>query len=323
MCEFGRAADPAETDSMARLLRESLERGAKGLSLGLEYPIANAAGAHELGPLFEAAGRAGGIVAVHVRNEDDGVLGALEEAFSLARAGNCKLIISHHKCAGRKNWGRSSETLGVIERAARESETWLDAYPYAVGTTVLMESLASISERAVVNSSVPMPEMVGLDVSEVAARLRCSFSEAVRRLSPATAFYHIMSEGDVDAILSHPLCMVGSDSVRSRNPHPRVWGTMTRFVSRFSRERKLVSLEEAVRKATGLCAEAFRLEGRGKIAEGAYADLVLFRKDELRDRSSFEDPTAPSEGIARVYVNGRLSWFDNKVTGVRAGRRLD
>jgi N-acyl-D-aspartate/D-glutamate deacylase len=102
--------------------------------------------------------------------------------------------------------------------------------------------------------------------------------------------------------------------------HPRYYGTFVRVLSRYVREERLLTLEAAVRKMTSLPAERFRLNGRGRIAEGAAADLVVFDPDTVADRATFEAPHAFADGIDVVVVNGRIAW--DGAPGERAGRTL-
>jgi N-acyl-D-amino-acid deacylase len=133
-----RAPDPAELSAMADLLRSGFEQGAVGLSSGLVYPPGAFARTDELVALCQAVGGYGRPYVTHVRNEADGVATALGEAIEIARAGGVPLHVSHHKVAGRGNWGRSEETLGLLNAARRDGvDVTLDVYPYTSGSTVL------------------------------------------------------------------------------------------------------------------------------------------------------------------------------------------
>jgi N-acyl-D-amino-acid deacylase len=139
---------------------------------------------------------------------------------------------------------------------------------------------------------------------------------------------HTMREDDVRAILARPDVAVGSDgmAVSPEGPlnatllHPRSYGTFPRVLARYAREEKVLPLETAVRKMTGLPAGIFGLEGRGTIAEGAFADLVLFDPAGVADTATFASPHAYPEGIDLVVVNGRVAW--DGARGKRAGRAL-
>ncbi|MCI8274754.1 MAG: D-aminoacylase [Lachnospiraceae bacterium] len=135
-----------------------------------------------------------------------------------------------------------------------------------------------------------------------------------------------MSPEDVKTLIQDPLCMFGTDSlyVPGLMPmtHPRAIGTFPRILGRFVREEKLLPLEEAVRKMTGLPAKRYGLSGKGLIAEGMDADLVLFDPLSIGDRADYQNPFRKNRGIHSVYVDGTLSLSGGKPTGARAGRIL-
>jgi N-acyl-D-amino-acid deacylase len=101
-----------------------------------------------------------------------------------------------------------------------------------------------------------------------------------------------------------------------------LWGAFPRVLGHYSREVGLFTLEEAVRRMTGLSAGRFGLTGRGILAEGAYADITVFDPETIADRATFEVPTTPAAGIEHVFVNGRPVWTDGKPTDERPGRAL-
>jgi len=145
--------------------------------------------------------------------------------------------------------------------------------------------------------------------------------QAAERLRPAGAIYHSMSEDDVRRILQHPATMIGSDGLpNDPRPHPRLWGTFPRVLGHYSREEGLFPLAQAVHKMTGLSAQRFGLTGRGQIAEGCHADLVLFDPDTIEDTATFSNPISAAKGIAAVWVNGVLSYREGEATGERGGR---
>jgi N-acyl-D-amino-acid deacylase len=138
--------------------------------------------------------------------------------------------------------------------------------------------------------------------------------------------YHLMSEDDVERVLRHPNVSVASDSSvlmpGEGAPHPRGYGNNARVLGRYVREKKVLGLEEAVRKMTSLPARHFRLEGRGLVQEGQAADLVLFDPAAVRDAATFEKPHAYAQGFPYVVVNGVLVLDAGKPTGARPGQVL-
>ena len=126
-----------------------------------------------------------------------------------------------------------------------------------------------------------------------------------------------MDEADLENFLSWPHTNICSDG--SWGGHPRGYGAFTRVLGRYVRERKIMSLEMAVYKMTGLAAEHLGIGDRGIIAPGYSADLVLFDPATVQDRATVEHPDALSVGIEKVWVNGKLVYVNQKTTGIYPG----
>jgi N-acyl-D-amino-acid deacylase len=258
-----------------------------------------------------------------MRTEFAGILGAMDEAFRIGRHARVPVAVSHLKCAGPENWGRSTEVLAALEREGRDQPVGCDAYPYTAGSSML--DLAQVTDRIeiTITWSTPHPDVGGRSLAEIAREWELPLLDAARRLQPAGAIYHSMSEDDVRRILSHPATVIGSDGLpNDPRPHPRLWGTFPRVLGHYAREAALFPLATAVRKMTGLPARKFGLEGRGIVREGGAADLVLFDAATIRDVATFTDPQQPAVGIHAVWVNGVLSSRGQVATGARAGRFL-
>lgn len=321
--DIRRKANAKEIEIMRSRLSEGLDAGAIGFSTGLWYKTNAPADMDEVCALAELLSDVGGIYTTHMRDEHDGVLDSLRESFETANRAQVPIVISHHKCAGPKNWGRSTETLALIDAARTRQSVALDAYPYIAGSTVLEPEMVDTDIRISVSWSVPFPEMAGRDLADIAAQWNCSQQEAARRLKPAGAIYFQMDEVDMRRILSYPATMIGSDGLpHDTHPHPRLWGTFPRVLGHFCREEGLFDLEEAVHKMTGLSSQNFGLKDRGRIVAGAYADIVVFDAETIIDRATFEDPKQPASGIDYVFVNGEIAWTPEGAGPARAGRFL-
>jgi N-acyl-D-amino-acid deacylase len=321
MDRLDRAATPAEIDAMRAELRDALSLGAVGLSSGLAYVNAFSAPTEEVMALAEPLAESGAIYTTHMRTEFAGILDAMDEAFRIGRHARVPVAISHLKCAGPENWGRSAEVLEALERASHSHPIGCDCYPYSASSSTL--DLGQVSDRIdiTITWSEPHPEMGGKPLADIAAAWDVSLLDAARRLQPAGAIYHSMSEDDVRRILRHPATVIGSDGLpNDPMPHPRLWGAFPRVLGRYSRDEQLFPLSVAVHKMTGLPARRFGLSGRGFVREGHAADLVLFDAATVRDVATFADPQRPAEGIAAVWVNGVLSSRDQTATGARGGR---
>lgn len=132
-----------------------------------------------------------------------------------------------------------------------------------------------------------------------------------------------MSEDDVDGVISHPLAMIASDSVNPNGkPHPRVFGTCSRVLARYVREKRILTLEEAIRKMTSMPAKKIGLTDRGVIKIGNKADLAIFDPAKVQDKATFANPNQLSQGMEYVFVNGKMAWIENEPTTSRGGMVL-
>jgi N-acyl-D-amino-acid deacylase len=317
-----RAASDAEAETMRRRLAEALAQGASGFSTGLYYPPNMMAPTDEVIAVAEALRAAGGIYVTHMRDEGNDVLVSIEETLKIGRDTGSPVVISHHKCSMPENYGRSVETLPLIERGAAGQRVDFDVYPYAAGSTVLMPSRLRPDVPVQVTWSVPHPRMAGWMLDDVAREWGVTPREAAELLLPAGAIFFQMDEMDVQRILAHRLAMIGSDGLpHDAYPHPRLWGTFPRVLGWYARDLGLFSLEDAVRKMTGHTAEVFGMTGRGVVRAGAYADLVLFDPATVRDAATYDAPTKPAEGILETWVNGQSAYVQGSgATEARAGR---
>ena len=323
MDDFARPASNAEILKMREALRESLDAGALGLSTGLAYRNAFHAPDTEIHSLVDEVGDAGGVYTTHLRDEFAGLHEAMEEAFATARHGRAPLVISHLKCAGAGNWGGAPQALSKLETAARDHRVHCDCYPYTAGSSTLDLGQVTDEIAIFITWSDSHPDMAQRQLRDIAEEWEVTLLEAARRLQPAGAVYHNMSEDDMRRILAHPLAMIGSDGLpNDPHPHPRLWGAFPRVLAHYSRDLQLVPLTEAVRKMTGLSAAQFGLEDRGVVREGAYADLTLFDLARLADIADYTHPIAAAQGIVMVMVNGVVGYREGAPTGQRAGRLL-
>ncbi|MEE8200074.1 MAG: cyclase family protein, partial [Candidatus Acidoferrales bacterium] len=175
----------------------------------------------------------------------------------------------------------------------------------------------------------------GKRLSEVAALrgedpIEALFDFLIADQAQTGAIYFLMSEQDVQRAMVAPWVSVGTDFPARRaqgplsggSPHPRAYGTFPRILGRYVRERRLLRLEEAIRKMTWLPARRVGLRDRGLLVPGFYADIVIFDPERIADRATFEEPEQYSVGIDSVIVNGQLVLDQGPMTGALPGRVL-
>ena len=142
----------------------------------------------------------------------------------------------------------------------------------------------------------------------------------------ANAIYHVLDEADVKRIMAHPQTMVASDGRLSQpgdgHPHPRAYGTFPRVLGHYVRTERVLTLEQAIHKMTGMPAARLGLQDRGVVRVGAFADLVVFDPTTIADRATFTEPHQYPVGIDHVIVNGRFAVENGTFSDVRAGRVL-
>ena len=317
-----RQATDKEIAQMQLRVKQSLAEGASGFSTGLYYAPNMHATTEEVIAVAEPLRAAGGIYVTHMRDEADRVLGSIEETAKIGKRVGVPVWISHHKCSMPENYGRSNQTLSLIDAYNQTQDVYFDMYPYPAGSTVLMPDRLRDDVKVLITWSIPHPEMAGKDLSDIARGWNTDIRMAAERLLPAGQITFQMDEEDVRKIMAHPRSVIGSDGIpHDAHPHPRLWGTFPRVLGHYARELNLFSMETAIHKMTGRTADLFGMVDRGVLREGAYADLVLFDPHTVLDRATFENPIQESIGIEQVWVNGAATYVAGKgATGEKPGR---
>lgn len=333
--EGERSPNPQQRTELRSLLNRELDAGALGLSTGLIYRPGRSASTDEIAELAALCGERGLIYATHLRSESTRLLEAVEEAIAIGSSAGCRVQISHHKAAGRANWGKTEQTHAALARAnAAGGDVAFDVYPYTAGSGPLIEyfdparpdlELLRVTRIA---SCPPWPELEGQMLVDAARAQGLELPALVARLLAAPGgertlcLTFTMGDEDLERNLLHPLSMIGSDGLAdlSGKPHPRLFGTFPRVLGHYVRERGLLELAQAVRKMTSLPCERFGLRGRGLVAEGMKADLVLFDAQTVADAASYDEPQRFPRGIECVVVNGALAYRSGVIQ--RAGRVL-
>jgi dihydroorotase/N-acyl-D-amino-acid deacylase len=376
--EVNRQPTADELDRMRALVDEAMTEGAFGLSSGLFYVPGIFTPIEEVIELAKVAGRRGGHYNSHMRDEASGVVASVQETIAVGERGGLPTHVSHHKVIGQGNWGRSVETLRLIDEArARGIDVTIDQYPYTAsstriqaallpawalegGTASVLRRLAEPETRARIKAEVVRiirTERGGGDPKNVVVAY-CAWNDSLggrnlgeiarlRGLEPTVenaaeaalwlteqggcqGVFHAMSEEDLERIMRHPATMIASDGEipigmsfpKVGVPHPRSYGTFARVLAVYVRERKVISLEDAVRKMTSLPAQRLGLNERGVLRPGMRADIAVFDPARVRDAATYDKPHQYAEGFSYVIVNGEVVFESGAMTAARPGQVL-
>jgi N-acyl-D-aspartate/D-glutamate deacylase len=315
----GKATDtPATAPQLERikgLLREGLAAGALGIGMGLQYTPG--ATRLEVIETFRAAAEARVPIYVHVRSfgriEPGSSIEAVSEVIGAAAVTGAPLHIVHINSSGVAD---SLECLRLIEGArARGLDVTTEAYPYTAGMTDITSALFNPGWRERLGVQYGDLQMV-----DTGQRLDSeTFERYHRGPQPRLVIIHTNPPELVDSVMLHPLTIVASDGhIAKGKGHPRGAGTYARVLARYVRDQGRLSLMDAIRKASLMPAQ--RLEGvamgarrKGRLQEGADADIAVFDPAAVQDRSSYERPAEPSVGFRYVLVGGTPVVDDGKI----------
>lgn len=346
-----------ELEVMKSYVHEAMEWGAFGVSSGLIYTPGLFAKTDELIELTKVATPYRGIYTTHMRSEGENIDEALEEALTVGAAAGVDVNISHIKCAGEAVHGHSTAVIERIERAQAEGmHVTADQYAYGASSTSLKATVlpgwAAAQSREALNRMFDDPDTLEMIKKELDRNITYyengetiifpatssvkelrgkSLAEAARmwnmtpvdaavklfRTGSPSVIKHSMAEEDIRNFMSREWTMTCTDG--SIGGHPRSFGSFTRKIAKYVREDHLLTLGEAIRRCTGLVADTYGIADRGYIRKGAYADIVVFDADKVKDNATYTEPRLTSTGFRMVMVNGRVAVDNDTVTGELAG----
>jgi N-acyl-D-amino-acid deacylase len=335
--------DDGQMRHMQQLVAEGMGEGAVGVSTGLDYIAQCFATTGEIAEVCAPLRERQGIYATHVRYKK-GVLAGVREAVEIGRRARIPVHISHLKCASRAAADEMIEYIDRVATHEVDfsfdvypympGSTMLNYFlAYDVWEDGPLAALAKLTDRnvrrrlAAVLVHPSRPPMEKTYLAWLGSKAGSRFQGWTLRqyvdftgqepadavcdllISENLAVLCVVQEGDeslIEPFLAHPRQMLGSDGIffPDGTVHPRQYGSAPRMLGPMVRDRKLFSLETAVWKLSGFPAERFGLIDRGVVREGAFADLVVFRADEVCDRATFDNPHQTPTGIDHVLVNG-------------------
>ncbi|MEI7578051.1 MAG: D-aminoacylase [Armatimonadota bacterium] len=334
--DYKRVATAAEIERMKALLSADMRAGALGLSSGLEYDPGYYSDTNELVQLAKVAKQ--GIYISHVRDEADKAMEAFQELAKIGKEGSLHAQISHIKLGSKAVWNKTADVLKLIEK----EKLTADVYPY----TYWQSTIAALSpsrdwendeiwvkalddvggpQNVRLSTYTPNPAWVGKNLEEIAKETGKTPIKIIQEILRTTneegrqsVVVTAMQESDLIQFIKHPRIMFCSDGSIGGS-HPRGAGSFPRIIGRYVREKKVISLQEAIRKMTSFPAQVFKLKNRGWIKKGYVADIVVFDPKTITDHATPTDSTALSTGVREVFVNGVHTIQGVKFSGMRAG----
>lgn len=333
-----------ELEQMKGLLREAMNEGALGLSSGLDYEPDRFTTTGEIIELAKVVAGFGAVYATHTRGDYSDVRSGVQEALRIGRETGVAVGIQHFKFVGPAEWQRFDEVVGLLNDAvAAGQKLTIDLYSYQApdfaARMTVTEALARVggaAELVEINISPGDPALVGKSLSEAAGLKNLSADALAARLTAegARATPELIRVEHILALLKLPYALTDSDGEAAplleehqalrpggAGAHPRSYGAYPRFL-RLNREHNVMPLQELIRKMTGAAADFYGLKDRGYLREGAFADIVVFDPDTVREEADFTTPQEYPEGIAHVLINGQLAVEDSISHDVTPGRAL-
>jgi N-acyl-D-amino-acid deacylase len=358
-------ADRRPTADEIRTMRErlvaNLEKGAWGVSAGLDYKPAYFSTTEEVVDIVRAAAPYRTVFTNHDRITPESKYSSrvgMSETMAIGARAGLVPVITHMKVQGREQ-GTAGEFLKTMTEATRQGRyTAADAYPYLAGQSglgaLIIPGWAQDGGREKMLERFKDPALRAKIVAEAEEAMAARFGGPQGVYMPATkreltdvmkefgvsggeALVRVLEEGNTGAILrfgaeadlikilQHPTTSIACDcgaALPGRAMHPRYYGTYPRVLGRYVRETKALSWPDAIRKMTLLPAATIGVVDRGAIAVGMAADITMFDPATVIDHATFEHPTLKSDGIRHVIVNGRLALQDGTVTGQQGGEVL-
>ena len=315
------AATPEQIEAMRERLRAELDAGGLAIGMGIQYTPG--ATRLEVIDMFRLAADRRLPVYTHARSagrvEPGSAIEAVSEVIGAAAITGAPLHIVHINSTCLRD---SLECLSMVEGArARGLDVTTEAYPYIAGMTAVNSALFNPGWRE--KLGIDYGELVLPDTGEHLTKLR--FDELHNSSTTQWVLIFANTQEIVDKVIPHPLVMIASDGAEG---HPRNAGTYSRVLAQYVREKGTITLMDAIRKMSLMPAEMLErstpaARQKGRLQEGADADIVVFDPGTITDRSTFEKPMEPSVGVRYLMVGGRVVVDQGKlVPDVFPGRAI-
>ena len=311
-----------EQIAIRELLKQGLRDGGLGIGFGFSYTPK--AGTEELQELFELAGQAKSPTFIHMGHGtlgEPGIAAALHEVIAMGAVTGAPIHVVH---IGASSTSKFDLAMKIIDGArAHGIDITTEAYPYIAGMTRLETAIFDPGFQETLG--IGYKDMMWVDTGE---RLTAKTFEKYRKQGGLVATF-TNTEEMIRKVVAHPRVMIASDGIMENGKgHPRAAGTYARVLGLYCRDQKLLSLMDALRKMSLMPAQRLEsispaMRNKGRIKQGADADLAIFDPAKVIDKATFEKPNLYSEGIPFVLVGGELVVQDGRIVeGVLPGKGI-
>ena len=356
-----RYATEEELQQMKELLRQEMLDGSLGLSTGLFYVPGCFSETTEVVELAREMGRLGGIYTTHVRNENKfnlGLVNSIREALEIGKEAGVPVNISHIKCLGRSEWFKADSVIELIESYQNQGmKVTADQYPYLASGLSMASALTPAWSRdgglkafrerikdpeLLARIKAEIPELIyersgaetiyiaarageysQMTLAEAAAKMKKTPVDAViellKRYSPYLNTF-ISNEEDLTKFMKQPWVMSCTDG--SFGSHPRAAGSYAELIKQFVVEKQVLTIDRFIRRSTGQVAETYGLKNRGFIRKGCFADITVFKPEEVQPNATYAEPKLFATGFKNVIVNGEIAVEDDLYSGSLSGKVL-
>lgn len=355
-----RAPTAAELEQMKALVVRGMCQGAIGFSTGLFYSPQFYAKTEEVIELAKEAAKRGGLYDTHQRDESSystGLMASVAEVIRIGREAQMPVHFTHLKALGPDVQGKAPEVIAAINAArAQGIEVTANQYPWSASGTGVQPSLiprwAEDGGRAALLKRFEDPtqlekirtemrdnlrrrggpesmllissnqEWTGLTLGQIAAKWKVEPIDAGIRIiktgqeGGSVASFN-MSEKDIIAFMRQPWIITSSDGGGN---HPRTVASYQRKYEKYVKTDKAISEAEFIRSSTGRSADIYKLENRGYLRVGYFADVTVFDPNNYKQKADYVNSKVLSEGVDTVLINGKAAMLDGKATGELAGR---
>lgn len=314
-----REATDSEVEKICELIKEYEKLGIVGLSFGIEYSPGITF--EEMIKACECIKNSKLFLSAHFRCDADQAIDSIKEMIDLSRQTNLPIQISHlGSCSAM---GVMRESIELIQGAINEGlDITVDCYPYDAFSTFIGSAI--FDEGCFERWGKDYSSLLLTEGKYKGVRCDKDTFKYVRANYPdmlAVAF--VMNEDEVSECIKAPFVFVASDGLfNDSQGHPRGAGTFPRLLGKFVREKGDITLIDALKKITCLPATRLGLTQKGSINVGMDADIVIFDENKIIDKATFEEPTAPPEGIDYVIVNGSIAVESNDLINNKSGRYI-